>query len=70
MRGDDPLFQGMKHGVQEAVLSRQARRPRGESVALKIATPKKWYGVAAEFAKDGLIYVRTAFHSTDQNIDT
>lgn len=64
------LFQGMEHGIQEAVLSRQARRPRGESVALKIATPKKWYGVAAEFAKDGLIYVRTAFHSTDQNIDT
>ena len=64
------LFQGMEHGIQEAVLSRQVRRPRGESVALKIATPKKWYGVAAEFAKDGLIYVRTAFHSTDQNIDT
>lgn len=64
------LFQGMEHGIQEAVLSRQARRPRGESVALKIATPKKWYGVAAEFAKDGLVYVRTAFHSTDQNIDT
>ena len=64
------LFQGMEHGIQEAVLSRQARRPRGESVALKIATPKKRYGVAAEFAKDGLVYVRTAFHSTDQNIDT
>lgn len=63
------LFQGMKHGIQEAVLSRQARRPRGESVALKIATPKKWYGVAAEFAKDGLVYVRTAFYSTDQNLD-
>lgn len=64
------LFQGMEHGIQEAVLSRQARRPRGESIALKIATPKKRYGVAAEFAKDGLVYVRTAFHSTDQNIDT
>jgi hypothetical protein len=63
------LFQGMEHGIQEAVLSRQARRPRGESVALKIATPKKWYGVAAEFAKDGLVYVRTAFYSTDQNLD-
>ena len=63
------ILEGMKNGIQKAVLSKQAKRPRGESVALKIATPQKIYGVAAEFANDSLIYIRTAFYSTDKNLD-
>lgn len=63
------ILEGMKNGIQKAVLSKQAKWPRGESVALKIAAPQKMYGVAAEFANDGLIYIRTAFYSTDKNLD-
>lgn len=63
------ILEGMKNGIQKAVLSKQAKRPRGESVALKIATPQKMYGVAVEFANGSLIYIRTAFYSTDKNLD-
>lgn len=63
------ILEGMKNGIQKAVLSKQAKRPRGESVALKIVTPQKMYGVAAEFANGSLIYIRTAFYSTDKNLD-
>nr|DAO89566.1 MAG TPA: crystallin beta/gamma motif-containing protein [Caudoviricetes sp.] len=63
------ILEGMKNGIQKAVLSKQAKRPRGESVALKIVTPQKMYGVAVEFANGSLIYIRTAFYSTDKNLD-
>lgn len=63
------MLEGMKNGIQKAVLSKQAKRPRGESVALKIVTPQKMYGVAVEFANGSLIYIRTAFYSTDKNLD-
>lgn len=63
------ILEGMKNGIQKAVLSKQAKRPRGESLALKIVTPQKMYGVAVEFANGSLIYIRTAFYSTDKNLD-
>lgn len=54
----------------ESATTSPKKRFDGQSVLLKIATPKGKYGVVFEHMKNGRNIITTAFKDTDTNIDT